>query len=720
MKRRLQLTAIYTVLLVLIDSGFSFSWGQEMGDSALILLSAPFEQSIEDAVISSGDEIADWTAITDVLEQFRRYPVDLNTATNNELALLPGIEPKHIQALHTYIREHGALTNVFELQAVTGFSNELFQRIRPFITVRNAGKYDISDPNTHTPAGPSLSEIIKRGSVEYIQRIGRILEPQKGYQINENTQLPNYAGSPWRIYSRLRYTYRNNISVGIIGEKDAGESFDKGYDYLSAHVYLRDFKKLKRLIIGDYVLQLGQGLLMSKGIGFGKGADIVQTLNPPDLGIIPHTSVNENNFLRGSAASWQLTRSWLVTAFFSNNKLDATVNTDSLLETPDAVTNIRAGGYHRTISEKQGRKQLKETITGMRIAYQPHNRLQIGLTGYRQQFDRPIAADSLDPYRLYDFRGKIHALFSTDWDLTWRNLNFFGELATSRNGANAIIAGAVIALHPKIDMAIQYRNFDNHFYSSYGYSFAESPYRPAGESGTYLGIAVRPATGWVITAFFDQYKNRWYRYLVTDPMYGNEFLAQLTFTPSKQGYLSLRLRNETKSRDAVLSDRLPAIERLVGYTRQGLRLEGSWQPDIIGTIKLKSRIEYSRFLRQQAPTSRGVLLYQDIIIRMNRQFRCSGRYAIFETTDYDSRIYAYENDMPTIFSIPAFFGRKGIRYYWMLNYEPVPGLDVWVRLAGTRLLAARTIGSGNELIEGSRRTEVRFQIRYIFGGKDQF
>jgi hypothetical protein len=54
-----------------------------------------------------------------------------------------------------------------------------------------------------------------------------------------------YLGSPFRLYTRYRFRYRQNISLGFTAEKDEGEEFfqgiaEEGFDFYSAHLFVRD------------------------------------------------------------------------------------------------------------------------------------------------------------------------------------------------------------------------------------------------------------------------------------------------------------------------------------------------------------------------------------------------------------------------------------------------------------------------------------------------
>ena len=73
-------------------------------------------------------------------------------------------------------------------------------------------------------------------------------------------------------------------------------------------------------------------------------------------------------------------------------------------------------------------------------------------------------------------------------------------------------------------------------------------------------------------------------------------------------------------------------------------------------------------------------------------------------------IYAYENDILYTFSIPAYYG-KGIRTYLNLQYHISPKIDFWFKIANTGYTDRDAISSGYNEIAGSRRTELKFQLR---------
>lgn len=62
--------------------------------------------------------------------------LNINTASEHELMVLPGIGEKYAQRIIRFRQEHGAFQTVEELIAVHGIGPRTMERIRPLITVK--------------------------------------------------------------------------------------------------------------------------------------------------------------------------------------------------------------------------------------------------------------------------------------------------------------------------------------------------------------------------------------------------------------------------------------------------------------------------------------------------------------------------------------------------------------------------------------------------------
>lgn len=63
------------------------------------------------------------------------FPININTATAEELALLPGIGPVRAQAIIAYREEYTLFTSVEELIYVEGIGEKTLAKILEYITV---------------------------------------------------------------------------------------------------------------------------------------------------------------------------------------------------------------------------------------------------------------------------------------------------------------------------------------------------------------------------------------------------------------------------------------------------------------------------------------------------------------------------------------------------------------------------------------------------------
>jgi len=74
-------------------------------------------------------------------------PLDLNTATAEELQQLPGVGPGMAKAIVDFREKSGPFQRVEELLAIRGITKQRLEKIRPYVK--------IAPPNSKMPSGPS-------------------------------------------------------------------------------------------------------------------------------------------------------------------------------------------------------------------------------------------------------------------------------------------------------------------------------------------------------------------------------------------------------------------------------------------------------------------------------------------------------------------------------------------------------------------------------------
>jgi hypothetical protein len=662
-------------------------WGQEIPVST--------EQQLENQTDADQGETEDDSYLQE-LEQFRKNPINLNTAEADELKQLRIVTDLQIANFISYRNLFGKLISLYELQAIPAWDINTIRKLIPFVTA--AIPLSLSE---------EASRRFKDGEHSLLLRVSQILETADGF--DKSTSGIKYLGSPQRILFRYRYTYKNLLQFGLVGDKDAGEQFlkgvqNKGFDFYSFHLFARKIGIIQALALGDFSVNMGQGLIQWQGLAFKKSVDVMGVKRQSAV-LRPYSSAGEFYFHRGAGITIKKERIE-ATAFVSFRKLGGNFVADTV-NNEDFISSFLTSGYHRTATENEDRNNLTQTTFGGNIIYRG-NRWQVGVNGIYYNFSLPIEKRN-EPYNLYAISGKKWYNFSVDYSYTYKNLHFFGEAAADKNLNKAFINGLLVSVDSRVDISIVQRTIHKGYQSINGNAFTENTY-PTNEIGFYAGVTIRPAIGWRIDVYGDIYKFPWLKYLVDAPSRGKDYLAQVTYTPNRQVDIYTRFRNETKQYNQ--SDNTTVSNFLATIPKQSWRTQLMYK--ISPAIALRNRIELLWYDNNGINKENGFLTFFDFIYKpMLKPMSGVLRLQYFETDDYNSRIYAYENDVLYIYSIPA-FSDKGFRYYFTFNYDLTKKLSVWLRWAQTIYKNKNSVGSGLDEIEGNRRSELKLQCRWIF------
>lgn len=663
-------------------------------------------QEFLERLIENEEANIDYTDLQDQLLYFYRNQINLNKANKEQLQQLGFLTELQINNLLQHRQTYGELLSIYELQVIEGFSLQAIQDVLLFTTV--SGDWMLEKI--------TLKKLLTQSRQELYLLHQQTLQTQKGYTLPnaENPDATNYyLGSPYRHLVRYNMTYGTRFSAGLIGEKDAGEQFFKGvnkngFDFYTFHLFLRNTGRFKQIALGDYQAAFGQGLTFGSGLAFGK-SPFVLNVKRNYQALRPYRSVNENEFLRGAAVTVALHSKVDATAFLSHKKIDGNIaaNTDTLFSDETAFTSIISSGFHRTPNEIKDKRTVTQTIAGGHVRYKTAS-FQLGFTAAYTQYDKAFQRDD-KPYNRYEFAGKT--LLNTGIDHVWyyRNMTLFGEVSRSDNQAWAVTQGLLASLHPKVDVSMVYRNFAKDYHTTFSSAFGENS-RNMNERGFYLGISLRPIHRWTINAYTDMYYSPWLRYLVDAPARGYDYMAEVNYAPSKTVQMYWRFRNENKEKNATGNETVS--DYLVFHQRYTYRYHISYK--ISPSFTLKNRIEWSEFRTPVTRTESGTLFLQDVQYKpLKGPLTFIARAAFFDTDGFNSRLYAFENDLLYQFSVPA-LQDKGMRYFLLIRYKPVRGVDVWVKLGSTVYTNRNTVGSGLDEINGNARTDLKVQLRYSF------
>ena len=650
----------------------------------------PFVESVIESLSERSDNSFDYSELSERLNYYRKHPINVNKAKEDQLKELGFLSPAQIRALLHYRKENGKLIDLPELQAIELFSLPDIQKLLPFITINDSD----------LPA--FRFKDLKRGDNDLMFTYNRVLQNQSGYAQSDSGRA-SYSGAAYHLLTRYRFHYTNRIAASLTTEKDAGEplfSRSRGFDFYSGNVSYEGEKLIKRVVLGDYSLQFGQGLSMWSGMAFGKGS-LINSVVKSGLGLKPYTSANESSFLRGAAAVVNFNKVE-ITPFFSYRALDATLT--DLPGDSGIVSSIRQSGLHRTSAELNAKNNLNQQVGGADIQFSTSS-LTVGTTIYSTRFDREFKSD--DDFSS-GFSGAHQTNFSAYYTFGWRNFYFFGEVAHSSNRGSAFLNGSLISLTPQFSLVLLHRNYQKKYGSFFQQPLSEGS-EASNEKGFYSGVTLTPNRTFEFSAYADLFKFPAPRFNADAPSSGYELFSQVVCTPGKKFRGVFRYRYKNKAEN---DDQENAINYLEELKKHDLRFEFSYR--ISQAVQLRSRAEAVLCRKGSGKPETGFLLFQDAIYTPPRSaFSGNFRYAVFNVSAFDARIYAYENDVLYGFSAPA-FQNAGLRFYANGRLRVNRQVDVWARYAVTSYARLNEIGSALDKIEGHIKSDFKLQLRMQF------
>ena len=688
-------------------------------DALNALLIEQIERLAEDS-----DEDTDFE---DLLENYIFYsenPINLNSDEVMQLVELRLLNVFQYEELQNYRRYYGDFLFLEELEMVEGFDEQTIAIIAPIVYI---GADRGGDKIT-------MRKLARYGKHQILGRYEQILEKQQGYtDISDSALLarPNshFLGSPQRYQLKYTYNYRNKVRAGFVLEKDPGEMFftdhvsdtikallgknyRRGFDYVGFHLYAKDLGIVKAAALGDYQVAFGQGLTMWSGMSFGK-AGAGSTVMKQARGLSPKTSASETMFMRGAAVTLG-GGPFRGTVFYSNRLVDANVSVvDSLDNEAEYVSSLQETGYHRTIGELLDRHAIRQQVVGGHLTYAIAH-FEVGYTAHHTWLNVPL---QLKPshYNQYYFQGQQLTNQGIDFKYVKGKYALFGEVAMGHNPDStalqapslqhfAGLIGMTVKPAGYLNFTVLYRDYGKAYQNLFSNAFSEGS-RNQGQRGIYLGAEVAPAPYWNLLAYADLFKFTWLTSQVNAPNWGHDYYLRLShsFNRRTNAYLQIRSRTKMKnSTDAFVFSHYPIF-----YTKNSVRFNINYQ---VKDFHFSNKAEYAHYKNDDGSNSHGFFICQDVAYKPeNKPFSLTFRYAIFDTDDYDSRVYAYENDVLYSFSVPALYG-KGMRMYLLGKWQPFKSLTLYARIGSTIYTDRDEISSGLTLIEGNHKTDLKVEV----------
>lgn len=639
---------------------------------------------MEEVNVQEADASINWEELLEELHDRQEMPLNLNTATRQELEFFPFLTAQQIENIQAYVYLKGEMQTLHELLLVEEMDKRTVDMLMPFVC---------AIPGTQEKR-IDWKRLLKQGKSEVLARLDVPLYRTRGYSTV-------YQGPPQ--YHSLRYSFRckNHLYVGVTAEKDAGEPFAalhnrKGYDYYGFYLLLQDIGRLQSLALGNYRLHFGQGLIVSNNFLNGKTQQVMQ-MPFQHQGVRRHASTDEYNYFRGVASSLRVLPRLSITAFYSHRTLDGTIKNDTLVS-------INQSGLHRTETEVSRRCVTTLQMTGGHLHYSG-KWLRVGATGIYYYFDR-VYAPQLPAYAKYYQRGQRFNNAGVDYSLRIPRLSVDGEVAT---GIKGIAALNRLQYSPASNyhLLLVHRYYSHDYWGFFARAFGEAS-RVQNENGWYLAADISPVRKWRFFSSIDFFSSPWWRYRVSKSSQGIDFSFLGEYMPTSRSNIRASYRWKKKERD--LAGTNGKIILPYQHHRTRIQFNYSWN----NRFSMRTFADYNSFYITGQSLNRGYQMTQRIVLNFPSiplQLQMQASY--FHTDNYDSRVYIAERGLLNTFYTPSFTG-KGFRYSGLIRYDLKEYLMLLLKYGETNYNDRDEIGSGYDLIASHRRTDIQMQLRLRF------
>ena len=666
---------ILSILLILASA--SHIHAQDDGSSGGVRQWEP----LFNALIDEEGEAQDWDEVYDLLCDLEANPVDITTATREDLERIPFLTDGEIMEILEQIYVTDGMLSEQEVLSIKSLTAVKRSLLRCFIRVgKRKGE-----------GFPGMKTLMRQGENTFAATGNIPLYTRKG-------DTNGYLGYKYRHSIRFDHTCGEYLRIGIVGAQDAGEPFlsggnSLGYDFYSFYLTLRKLGRIKNLTIGRYRIGMGMGLVMNNNLSFGKTLQAT-TVSRSATTIRPHSSRSAANYLQGAAATVSIHRNLDLTGFVSYRQFDATLNKDD-----GSIATILKNGYHRTPAEMQKKDNASHLVAGGNLSCQM-GRIHLGASALYATLSRTLRPDTSTPYRRYYASGKTFYNLGLDYAYTNGRFSFHGETATGDCRALATINAIHWRLLSSLTLKAVQRYYSYKYHSLFARSFSEGG-AVQNESGLYLGADWQPLKTLSLSYYADVAYFPWAKYQAKGPShcFDNLFAAQYTL-----GSVTLAARYRLKIREKDNADK----SALIPQTTQRARLSAGYTAkawNVKTQFDLSSQHYKDDSFGYMATVSGGCTAIKKISVYASMGY--------FHTDGYSSRIYSYERGMAYEFSFPSYYG-EGIRYSLFLSADCIRNLTLTAKAGVTDWFDRSATGTGLQQVCKSSLTDVQLQMKWRF------
>ncbi|MGC8594559.1 MAG: ComEA family DNA-binding protein [Candidatus Kryptoniota bacterium] len=597
------------------------------------------------------------TISDDFPENISVAPYDINDISFGDLLSIPHVSPEFAQSIVNYRKKVSEIDSIDKLAFLKGATDKAIASLKSSCFVK-----------TH-----------RLSSFEYSNYAGYC-------PTVENSYMKAYGDPGIKAFQKFRGVY-NGVNFFLISDKDAGEK--NYFDFYSGSVMVSNFIGFSRVVVGDFLINFGNGLLFSAPLRYSKGSDPINSIFNRDREVVDsYRSRAEFGMMRGISAVYSLNSFDFIT-FASKNGLDATIDSAGL------VTSINYSGLHQGADFRK--HNLNETVAGVGIKF-TYESIDLGI----------LAAH-------FDYS---HSFKSTYWQNGLATSAFIKIFKENFYGESEFVfqRGASYAINLKLDydaaaFTIGFRNLRMALLPTHSNPMSEAyPLLP--ENGIYLGAKLRPVDEMEMGFYYDRFS---FKPLSSSIIRNGEeifFDCTGSLPQAIGGGLIVYFRYRYKSAENFYLpqyDGYPVTQSVALSSRQNFRLE--FRKRFNNRFRIKAK--YERNILGTGET--GELLAFHFLAEFGI-LTISPGLAVCRTGSYDTAFYILEQDVGNSSPFVLLYGDE-FRLSLLISAQPVRNCKIMFKFGRDSFASGRKLTIGNVSSIVSNTMQISAGIACLFGGK---
>ena len=302
-----------------------------------------------------------------------------------------------------------------------------------------------------------------------------------------------------------------------------------------------------------------------------------------------------------------------------------------------------------------------------------------------------------DLVKIYDFTGDRNNLYTIYYNSFIKKILLYGELSTNDNNKYAVIQGMSFRPSDRLTINFLFRKYNMGYVTLYGQGPGAGS-KTTNENGVFGNFTFEAARHLFICGGCDIHHFPWLKYRCSAPTYGVRKEIKARFLPTEKLIMEASYYNRLSMSDSTETKGIPDQKKVITSS-----FKASARYSVHDNLTLGTRIDFS-FVNTSG--SRGMILFQEISYSFSKvPVTLWARYCLFNTNDWDSRIYTYENDLLYSYSIPVLYG-QGSRSYIMAKWKIGNFAELRIKYGIT---SSVTTGKSGESTD-----EIKMQFRVWF------